>query len=130
MTQPAPTPGPGTKGPIGQPRNSGQQAILSLVTCGIYAYYWAYLNYEELKQHNGEGLGGVAGALLGLVIVGWFLLPAEIQKMYQSDGRQSPVEPIHGLFLLIPLVGIYLYVSRVQTALNDYWVSKGAQPIA
>jgi len=28
------------------------------------------------------------------------------------------------------LAGIYIYVSKVQTALNDYWTSKGAAPAA
>jgi len=99
---------------------------LSLVTCGIYAYYWIYLTGEELKEHNREGLGGVVLLLLTLVIVGPFLLAAEVEKMYQEDGRESPVSPLAGLWLLIPLAGIYIYVQKVQTALNDYWMSKGA----
>jgi Domain of unknown function (DUF4234) len=128
MTQPAP--GPATKGPIGQIRDPGREALLSLVTCGIYAYYWIYLTGEELKEHNREGLGGVVLLLLTLVIVGPFLLAAEVEKMYQADGRESPVSPLAGLWLLIPLAGIYIYVLKVQQALNDYWMSKGAAPAA
>jgi hypothetical protein len=128
MTQPAP--GPATKGPIGEVREAGQQALLSLVTCGIYAYYWIYVSGEELKEHNREGLGGVALLLLSLVIVGPYLLAAEVEKMYRSDGRESPVSALYGLWLLIPLAGIYIYVSKIQTALNDYWMSKGAAPAA
>jgi hypothetical protein len=128
MTQPAP--GPATKGPIGQVRDPGREALLSLVTCGIYAYYWIYLTGEELKQHNREGLGGVAALLLTFVIVGPFIVAAEIQKMYESDGRESPVTPLQGLWLLLPLAGIYIYVSKMQTALNEYWMSKGAAPAA
>jgi hypothetical protein len=104
-------------------------ALLSLVTCGIYALYWAYLTFEELKQHNGEGLGGGLGALLSWLVAGWFLVIVEIQKMYQADGRESPVEPIEGLWLLIPIAGWFLYMNRVQVALNDYWVTKGAAPL-
>jgi Domain of unknown function (DUF4234) len=128
MTQPAP--GPATKGPIGQIRDPGREALLSLVTCGIYAYYWIYLTGEELKEHNREGLGGVVLLLLTLVIVGPFPLAAEVEKMYQADGRESPVSPLAGLWLLIPLAGIYIYVLKVQQALNDYWMSKGAAPAA
>ncbi|HYU60275.1 MAG TPA: DUF4234 domain-containing protein [Solirubrobacterales bacterium] len=124
MTQPGPA--PAAKGPIGQTRDAAREALLSLVTCGLYAYYWIYLQGEELKEHNGEGLGGVVLLLLSFVIVGPFLLAAEIQKMYETDGRQSPVTALYGLWLLIPLAGIYIYVSKLQTALNDYWVSKGA----
>src|SRR6266516_6805973 len=96
MTQPQPTPAAGGRGPIGEPRNPTTVALLSLVTCGIYALYWAYLTFEELKQHNGEGLGGGLGALLSWLVAGWFLVIVEIQKMYQADGRESPVEPIEG----------------------------------
>lgn len=129
MTQPPSAPTSGGRGPLGEARNPGQVAILSLITCGIYMVYWAYLTFEELKRHTGEGLGGV-GAALFLVIVGPFILNSEIQKMYEADGRQSPVEPVHALFLWIPLAGLFIYTSKVQTALNDYWVSKGAQPAA
>jgi Domain of unknown function (DUF4234) len=124
MTQPGPA--SAAKGPIGQTRDASREALLSLVTCGIYAYYWIYLQGEELKEHNGEGLGGVVLLLLTFVIVGPFLLAAEIQKTYELDGRESPVTPLQGLWLLIPLAGIYIYVQKMQTALNEYWVSKGA----
>ena len=129
MTQPQPTPAAGGRGPIGEARNPTTVALLSLVTCGIYALYWAYLTFEELKQHNGEGLGGGLGALLSWLVAGWFLVIVEIQKMYQADGRESPVEPIEGLWLLIPIAGWFLYMNKVQVALNDYWVSKGAAPL-
>jgi len=49
--------------------------------------------------------------------------------MCQQDGRESPVEPIECLWILIPIAGWFLYMSRVQAALNDYWVSKGAAPL-
>jgi hypothetical protein len=127
MAQPAAA---GGRGPIGQPRNPSQQALLSLVTCGLYAYYWIYLSGEELKEHNREGLGGVVALLLTFVIVGPFLVAAEVEKMYQGDGRESPVNALTALWLLLPLAGIYIYVQKMQTALNDYWVSKGAQPVS
>jgi hypothetical protein len=128
MTQPAP--GPATKGPIGQTRDAGREALLSLVTCGIYYYYWIYLNGEEAKQYNGEGLGGVVMLLLSFVVVGPFIMAAEVEKTYRGDGRESPVSPLTALWLLIPLAGVYIYVQKMQTALNDYWMSKGAAPAA
>jgi hypothetical protein len=128
MTQPAP--GPATKGPIGQTRDAGREALLSLVTCGIYYYYWIYLTGEELKEHNREGVGGVVALLLSLIIVGPFIVAAEVEKTYRAEGRESPVSPLTALFLLIPLAGVYIYVSKLQTAVNDYWMSKGAAPAA
>ena len=66
--------------------------------------------------------------LLGLVWVSYFILPIEIQKTYQDDGRQTQVSAIYGLWLLLPIIGTIIYILRVQGALNDYWVSKGAAP--
>ena len=127
MAQPASA---GGKGPVGQPRPAGTQALLSLVTCGLYAYYWIYLSGEELKEHNRDGLGGLVMLLLTFVIVGPFLLGAEVEKMYKADGKESPVTALTALWLLVPLAGIYIFVNKAQTALNDYWVSKGAQAVA
>ena len=127
MAQPASA---GGKGPVGQARNANQQALLSLITCGLYSYYWVYLSGEELKEHNREGLGGVVLLLLTFVIVGPFLLASEVEKTYQADGRESPVNAMTALWLLLPLAGIYIFVQKTQNALNDYWVSKGAPAAA
>ncbi len=125
MTQPSPVTG---SRPVGTPRNPTTVAILAIVTCGIYGLYWAYLTFEELKQYNGEGAGGALGAIMTWIIVGWFILPQEIQKMYQADGKTSPVEPIVGVWLFLPIIGYFIYLNKVQGALNDFWVSKGATP--
>lgn len=132
MTEPtpAPAPSPSGKGPIGEARNPQTVAILCLVTCGIYGLYWSYKTFEELKQHNGEGMGGVVGALLSWVIVGWFLVITEMQKMYEADGKKLAVEPIQGLWVFVPFYGWFPYMAKVQGALNEYWVSKGATPAA
>jgi Domain of unknown function (DUF4234) len=127
MTQPQPATGARA---IGEARNPTTVALLSIVTCGLYGLYWAYLVFEELKQYNGEGSGGAVGALLSWIIVGWFILPQEIQKMYQADGKQSPVEPIVGVWLFLPIIGYFIYMNKVQGALNEFWISKGAAPPA
>jgi hypothetical protein len=131
MTEPVPSvPSPAARGPIGEARNPVMIIVLTFITCGIYGLYWLYKSFEELKQHNGEGLGGVVGLILGLFWVSYFILPMEIQKTYENDGRQTEVGPLYGLWLLLPIAGIIIYVLRVQGALNDYWVSKGAAPVS
>ena len=63
----------------------------------------------------------------GLVTV--FMLPAEIEKnLYGRAGRPSPVNTVTGVFALIPFVGGLIWYLKVQSALNDFWVSQGAQP--
>ena len=114
----------GNPGPLGKQENIGKQILLSIVTFGLYGIYWAYKSHEEVKQHSGQGVGGVVGAVIYVVvgIVTLFLLPSEIKAMYERDGKESPVGP--GTAFWILLFGIPWYV-KCQTALNEYWASKG-----
>ncbi|HYX44279.1 MAG TPA: DUF4234 domain-containing protein [Acidimicrobiales bacterium] len=114
-------------GPIGKRRPIGTQIVLSIVTLGIYGVYWVYVNHEEIKQHSGEGIGGALGAVIYVFvgIVTLFLLPIEIQRMYERDGRQSPVGPVTAAWILLFIIPWYV---KCQDALNEYWASKGALP--
>ena len=116
------------KGPLGKPRNIGMVILLTIITLGIYGLYWTYVTYEELKRHNGKGLGGLVGLIIGIFIgiVNLFVLPSEIQTTYHDDGRESPVSPLVGLWFLLPLVGLIIWFVKVQGALNDYWMTKEA----
>ncbi len=114
-----------TSGPIGKQRPFGKQLLLAIVTFGLYGVYWAYVNHEEIKVHTGEGVGGALGAVISFIagIVTLFLLPIEIKKMYERDGKESPVGPATAFWIL--LFGVPWYY-KCQTALNAYWASKGA----
>jgi hypothetical protein len=115
---------PGT-GPLGRRENIWLQVLWSVLTLGLYGIYWAYKCHEEIKVHTGEGVGGVFGALIYFFagVVTLFLLPIEIQKMYERDGRQSPVSAISAFWILLFAVPWYV---KCQTALNGYWEAKGA----
>lgn len=117
----------GNRGPLGKRENIGLQILLAILTFGLYGIYWAYKSHEEIKAHTGEGVGGVVGAVIYVLvgIVTLFLLPIEIEKMYQRDGRQSPVRATTAFWIL--LFGIPWYV-KCQAALNEYWEAKGAPP--
>ena len=117
-----PSPGMSKRGPMGVPRSMGNQILLFIVTFGLYGIYWGYRNHEEIQQHTGEGVGGLIGALLWLFAfpVTAFLLPMEIQKMYQRDGRTSPVSASTAWWVLA--LGVPWYV-KCQKALNAYWAS-------
>jgi hypothetical protein len=114
-------------GPLGERRGVGFVIIISIITLGIYFLYWTYKTFEEMKQHTGEGLGGVIGLVIGLVIgiVNYFVIPSEVGKMYQGDGREAPVSGMTGFWVLIPLAGFIIWVVKVQGSLNRYWESKG-----
>jgi hypothetical protein len=97
-----------------------------IITLGIYSLYWVYKTQEETKQRTGEGLGGVLGLVIWIVIsaVSAFVIPSEIGKMYQKDGKQPPITGWTGLWLfpfgwlIIPAI---VWFVKVQGSLNRYW---------
>ena len=68
-------------------------ALLSIITLGIYYLVWSYKVFDENKKFSGEGIGGVIGLVLALLlgIVNWFVLPSEIGNMYERMGQEKPV---------------------------------------
>jgi Domain of unknown function (DUF4234) len=114
--------------PLGKPRGIAFGIVLFIITFSLYGYYWAYRTHEEIKQHTGEGVGGVVGVLI-LFFIGIltpFVVPSEVGKMYRRDGNEPPVSGWTGLWILLPLAGIFVWFVKVQGALNRYWESKGA----
>lgn len=109
--------------------STGLVILLSIVTLGIWPYFWVYRTSEDLKGYSGEGLGGWLAVVLWFVIhpVVMFTMPNEIRNAYERDGRSSPVTALWGLWFLLPLIGHIVWYVRVQSALNDFWVSKGAR---
>ncbi len=76
-------------GPIGQPRGVGFVILISIVTFGIYHFYWVYKNFHEMQRHTGQGIGGVLALVIAILlhIVIWFVMPSEVGKMYR---RRAP----------------------------------------
>jgi len=67
----APPPPPTTRtgsGPPGKVRSPAAVVIFSIITLGIYFLVWTYQVFKELKDHTGEGIGGVIGLVIALVI--------------------------------------------------------------
>ena len=120
-----------TSGPLGQPRGIGFGILIFIITFGIYGIYWAYKTHEELKVHTGEGLGGVLGLVIYILIwpVTAFVIPSEVGNMYKRDGREPPVSGWTGLWLFpgfILVIPAIVWFVKVQGALNRYWESKAA----
>jgi hypothetical protein len=127
-------------GPLGKNRGVVFVILISILTLGIYYLYWVYKSHEEIKEHSDQGIGGVLGLviaiLLGFVIP--FVLPSEIRKMYERDGRESRVSGWTGLWAtlgILILVGPIVWFVKVQGALNRYWRLKrgeaeGGEPAA
>jgi hypothetical protein len=121
---------------LGEPRSGRRDPfdwslVWFILTIGIYGIYWVYKTQEEVKRYSGQGVGGVLGIVIYLLIspVTFFVIPSEVRYMYEDlDGGQSPVRGIYGLWILLPIFGPIIWFVQVQGALNRYWESKGASP--
>jgi hypothetical protein len=119
-------------GPLGQRRGVAFVILIGFITLGIYWIYWAYKTQEEMKQHSGEGLGGVLGVVIWILlsIVTAFTIPSELGNIYARAGRAKPLTGWAGLWWLLPLIGIIVWFVKVQGNLNRYWESAAPAPSA
>jgi hypothetical protein len=116
-------------GRVGRPRGIGFGILLFIVTFGFYGWYWVFKTQEETKEHTGQGLGGVLGLVVWILIsaVSAFVIPSEVGKMYSQDGRAAPITGWTGLWLFpgaIFIIPAIVWVVKVQGALNRYWEAK------
>jgi hypothetical protein len=112
-------------GPKGKVREPIAVIIFSIITLGIYFLVWTYKVFEENKKYSGEGVGGVVGLVIGLVIgiVNVFLIPSEVGNIYAKAGREKPVSGVTGFWTLIPIIGFFIWVFKVQGAMNRLYES-------
>jgi hypothetical protein len=115
-------------GPVGKVRTPLSVVLLSLVTLGIYHIVWQYLVFKEMKDYSGRGIGGPIGLVLAIFvgIANSFIMPYEVSDLYRTSGQVAPVRAVTGFWVLVPLVGWIIWIVKVQRALNDFWVSRGA----
>ena len=119
------------RGRVGNTRSTGLSILWFILTLSIYSFFWVYKTQEEVKRYSGNGVGGVLGLVIFILIspVTFFIVPSEVRYMYEDlDGQRSPVRGIHGLWFLLPIIGHLVWFIQVQGALNRYWESKGASP--
>jgi hypothetical protein len=119
------------RGQVGNTRSIGLSILWAVLTIGIYCVVWTYKTQEEVKRYSGNGIGGVLGLVIYILIspVTFFIVPSEVRYMYEDlDGQHSPVRGTTGLWFLLPLIGAIVWFVKVQGALNRYWQSKGASP--
>ena len=85
-------------------------AILMLVTCGLYYFYWLYKTSQEMDAYTGEqGIPPIVHLLL-LIFTGtlwgiaWDILTAQkIERMQQLAGITSRNNS--GLYLVLDILG-------------------------
>jgi hypothetical protein len=119
----------GDTGRLGRPRGVGFGILMFVVTLHFYSWYWVFKTQEEMKQHTGEGLGGVLGLVIWILLnpVEAFVIPSEVGKMYAKDGQEPPMTGWTGLWLFpggILIIPAIVWFVKVQGALNRYWAGK------
>jgi len=118
-------------GPLGEERGVGFAIVMTLVTLGIYGLYWLYKSFDEVKKHRGEGMSGIVGLLSCFILLGYFKLGQYIGRMYRAEGTENPpVSGPSGLWIFVPYVGTFIYIAKIQGALNSYWKAKGSGSVA
>ncbi len=115
-------------GTVGKLRGPWLVILLSIVTLGIYGLYWQYATFRDMRQYSGQGIGGVVGLVLAFLlgIVNIFLMPAEVGNLYASDGQVKPVSGLTGFWVLLPIVGGFVWIVKTQGHLNRFWEAHGA----
>ena len=115
--------------PLGRPRGIGFGILIYIMTLGLYAWYWVFKTEEEMRQHTGEGLGGILALVVWILItpVMAFVIPSEVGKMYAKDGQKPPMTGWTGLWLFpggILIIPAIVWYVKVQRALNRYWEAR------
>lgn len=117
--------------PVGKVRNPWMIILLIPVTLGIYGVVWYYSIVEELKNWRGQGWSGMMFIFLlfffgiALIALPW-LIPAYIGRMYEEDGQKKPITGLAGFWQFIPIIGLFVWVFKVQNNLNRFWKQKSA----
>jgi hypothetical protein len=131
---------PEAQGRVGKPRGVVFVLLIGLITFGIYWLYWVFKTQQEMKDYSGQGLGGVLGLVVWILIapVSAFVIPSEAGNLYGRAGMQRPVTGWTGLWLFpfgILIIPAIVWFVKVQGALNRFWesqagaVSAPAEPV-
>ena len=109
-------------------RNPIQVVLLSIVTCGIYYYYWLYLTTKEINAAvNNQILDPMKVILFSIVTCGiytiyWYykMSPVVFKEMAEKSGAAVEEDKINLVFILsifLQIVSCYF----LQIKLNEIW---------
>jgi len=120
---------------LGKERNWIVVILLSVVTLGIYGFFYLYFSFDEVKRFGLVRNPAVAvtsgGAAVGFMFIPlfnfiWaimlaFKFPGLLTKFNQILGRDGPAYGFLGFLHLIPIIGGLIVLAVVQTRLSDNW---------
>lgn len=109
--------------------------LLAIITFGIYLIYWQYRSFQEVHEYRGgRGWSGVAYLIFSLVpvinivgiVIPW-LLPAYVGRMYEENGLSKPLTGWSGCWVLLPFLGVFIWIFVLSNALNQFWIMQEAE---
>lgn len=109
-------------------RNIGVCILLSIITCGLYKYYWIYKMNEDLNAVSGrknDTSGGmvVLFTILTCGVYQWYWIYKAGGKLYAAGQYQNKPIPNSGMmyviFCFMLYVGTYISYSLIQSELNN-----------
>lgn len=140
---------------LGRSRILWRQAILQLVTVGIYRRVWLYRINKEVDGHQALGLNhrlhaaalgaaalGVATLLLQLGVLGYVLaalclVPTSVVQLFTARRTAAMLEGSSVRYpaptwiwagSLVPILGGFFFLAWEQTRLNQFWAYERAHP--
>ncbi|MBC8141651.1 MAG: DUF4234 domain-containing protein [Armatimonadetes bacterium] len=115
----------------GERREPAMVLVFTLLTCGIYYFFWLYRVSEETQRYLNEPDTSPAIEVLlcfvtcGLYIFYWDYKQAQkIARMLQSVGMPPTDNAV--LYLVLNLIGLgFINAMIEQGHLNDVWLRMG-----
>ena len=113
---------------IGVRRSGGIVLLLSIVTCGIYSFYFLYQCMEDINRASGEQRISSVGLLVGSILcfpilyVAYYQIDRELARLAAENGTYYK-ENFTMWLLLTFLCGIGLLVAdfNICKGFNDIW---------
>jgi hypothetical protein len=119
---------------VGKTRNPWGVWLLSLVTLGIYTFYWYYMVNAELRDYSPQIEVEPVVSLLAVIFGAFTLYIATIVSIVRTGGRIAQGQQIAGSMMrcsglvgfLLALIGFG--IVYYQSQINKVWDAYGNPP--
>ncbi|MEI0539252.1 DUF4234 domain-containing protein [Brachyspira pulli] len=114
----------------GTVRSIPMLVILSIVTCGIYYFYWIYKTTDEIKNFmESEEINPTLELILSIVTCGiytyyWYYKYGKI--VYLEMTKKAGLDSTEDSTILLVILNLFMYVisaAILQDKLNTIWNS-------
>lgn len=101
-------------------RSIGVSILLSIVTCGIYAYYWMFKMTQEITDYNNENANPGVELVLSLVTCGIYYIYWNYKMGKRIAQACSPSSDNSILYLILAIFGLGIVsMAIMQSSMNN-----------